>query len=199
MAAVSSILVDDILESGVKQIIAASAAGTATTVWCFLGSFSTSVVVVCTVTEAVTPDSARFSSLEADDLLKLHLLFSLGVVAVVEEEAGVAGFSVVPFNKHKLVVHFSFSLSLSLFPVNKFLSHLPVLPISFKTWIASSNKMKCKIYSHLFLTCCFQDHGPHLMLNLAQHFHCPSTYSFTHFPLQQLSLSVHILGPCPCN
>jgi len=145
MAAASSILVDDILESGVKQMIAASAG---TTVTCFIRSFSASVVVVCTVTEAVTPDSARFSSLEADDLLKLHLLFSFGVfddvvVVVVVEEAGVVGFCVVAFNRQRLLVpHFSFSFSLSLFPVNKFLSHLPVLPISFKTWIASKTLKK---------------------------------------------------------
>ena len=62
MAAASSThLVDNPLESGS----------------CFLWSFS-AFWSFCTVTEeAVTPNSARLSSLEADDLLKLHLLFSI--------------------------------------------------------------------------------------------------------------------------
>ena len=96
---------------------------------------------VCTVCETVTFVSTKFNSLEvvvgvvvavvavaeADDLLKLHLFFSFGV-----EEVGVVEFS-VPFEEQfRLVVDFPFSFSLSFLPVNKFLSHLPVFPISFK-------------------------------------------------------------------
>lgn len=88
----------------------------------------------------MTFDSTKFNSLEvvggvvvavavaeaeaeADDLLKLHLFFSFGVV-----EIGVVKFS-VPFEEElKLVVDFS----LTFLPVNKLLSHFPVFPIPFK-------------------------------------------------------------------
>ena len=50
---------------------------------------------------------------EADDLLKLHLFLSFGVVQV-----GVVEFSVAFKEQFRLVVYFTFSFSFSFLPVN---------------------------------------------------------------------------------
>ena len=115
---------------------AAAAVASAIAKACFFCSFSTSNAF-CTACGVVAICSVQIESFGAadaavaDDLRKLHLLFSFGVVCRLE--IGVVGlFSMAMQETWLLGAHFS----LSFFPVKKLLSHLPVFPIFIKSFLS---------------------------------------------------------------